>query len=141
VSNSCNVRECRPLLASLDLEDILVNSFSSIDCFVISLRFLIFCHFLCLFFILLSSPGVFKFFKSYLSQGSNFSSLSPFSSFLFYYTNYFPSYCDYPAASHFHLFLDAFLHNRQVVLFNVISSSIFGNTYVYCNLWSSIFLY
>ena len=77
------MRECRPALASLDLEVILVNSFSSIDCFLISLRFLIPFHFLCLFFSLLSLSDVFKFFKSYLSHGSIFSLLPPLSSSYF----------------------------------------------------------
>jgi len=82
-------------------------------------------------FFLSSLSGGFKFFKSYLSHGSNFSSRPPFSSFLFYNTNYFPSYFGYSPASHFHLFLDAFLRNREVVLFNLTFSFIFSSIFDY----------
>jgi hypothetical protein len=89
---------------------------------------------------LLSLSGVFKFLSLFCLVGVISSLLSPFSSFLFYYTYYFTSYWGYFPASHFHLFLDVFLRNREVVVFNFIFSYIFGSIFVYCNLWRFIFV-
>jgi hypothetical protein len=76
-----------------------------------------------------------------LSGGSN--SFFAFTVFIFFIllTNNFFSYWGYFPASHFRLFLDVFLSNREFVVFNINLSYIFSSIFVYFNLRKLIFIW